>query len=132
MQHITADRYCEKCEKEMRCRLVRNIASNGVSQVYWICMMGAHGISKRGAKFISHEKIRSAGFDPNDLPVIENYGGYNICAVCGDPLTEYNHWAPRFIFGADAERWPGDYLCKAHHDEWHARVTPNMTGVKHA
>ena len=43
------------------------------------------------------------------------------CVVigCGRRDTEYHHWAPRALFGEDAELYPGAYLCQFHHDHWH-------------
>lgn len=122
---ITADRYCERCRKQTRVRLVRNIAANGANQVYWLCLLGNHSNKKNGA-FIPHELVRKK-VDPDELPVIENYSGYELCAVCGSPFTELNHWAPRHLFGDECELWPKDYLCKKHHDQWHALVTPEMS-----
>lgn len=40
------------------------------------------------------------------------------CARCGSSLTEYHHWAPQAIF-ADADSWPGSYLCRPCHTLWH-------------
>lgn len=114
----------------MSAKLVRNITQSGVSQVYWYCILGSHAITKGGG-FISHEKIKSAGFDPDSLPVIENYSGNELCAVCQSPFTELHHFAPKHLFGTDADKWPTAYLCKPHHDLWHELVTPNMPGVKH-
>ena len=129
MQYVHANRFCQRCERRVNARLVRNITQSGVSQVYWYCTFGQHTISKPGTDFIPHEKIKGAGYDPDDLPVVNNYSGRELCAVCGSPFTELNHWAPRHLFGDEAERLPKDYLCKKHHDIWHATVTPNMTKV---
>lgn len=51
----------------------------------------------------------------------------NICAVCGAIGAEEHHWAPSYIFGKDAEKWPKSFLCPAHHEEWHQKVTPRMS-----
>lgn len=48
------------------------------------------------------------------------------CAICGKKETEYHHFAPRHLFGDDADNWPTAWLCKDHHKEWHDKVTPNM------
>lgn len=43
------------------------------------------------------------------------------CEVCGQSAASFHHWAPRSIF----PDWPwtlGNYLCQAHHDEWHERM----------
>jgi len=50
------------------------------------------------------------------------------CPVCGDRGTELHHWAPVAMFGrSEADKWPKDYLCKTHHDDWHRTVTPQLT-----
>lgn len=43
------------------------------------------------------------------------------CAVrgCDRRDTEYHHFAPRALFGAEADDYPGAYLCQEHHDKWH-------------
>jgi hypothetical protein len=110
--------------------LVRNITQSGTSQVYWLCYSGKHTISKPGNDYIPHDKIRLAKIEIDDLPVIDNFSGREVCAVCGSPFTERHHWAPRYLFSDDCERWPKDYLCKEHHDLWHQTVTPKMRGVK--
>lgn len=43
------------------------------------------------------------------------------CARCDNHLTEYHHFAPRAIF-ADADFWPGAWLCKACHTLWHGAM----------
>ena len=30
------------------------------------------------------------------------------------------------LFGADADAWPKDYLCRPCHEEWHESVTPQL------
>ena len=50
------------------------------------------------------------------------------CARCGvvGP-TESHHWAPRHLFGADADSWPMSDLCGPCHKRWHEVVTPKMS-----
>ena len=45
------------------------------------------------------------------------------CSVCGKagPVEEH-HFAPRALFGADAEAWPVVDLCTSCHDRWHRLV----------
>jgi hypothetical protein len=105
--------------------LVRNIISNGESQVYWQCLECLKSIDSP-TKWISHSKLREHDIDPHTLPVIENYSGYEVCAVCGEPGTELHHWAPRHLFSDEADQWPTSYLCRKHHNTWHDLVTPNM------
>lgn len=43
------------------------------------------------------------------------------CERCDSHLTEYHHFAPRAIF-ADADMWPGAWLCKRCHALWHSAM----------
>ena len=119
---VMAERNCNKCARPRNVRLVRNIAGNGTSQVYWYCTFhsGAAG------QFIQHEKIKEQGIDIDRLPIIENYSEYFQCAVCGKLGAELHHWAPKHLFGDDAEAYPQSYLCHHHHMRWHDLVTPDM------
>lgn len=49
-----------------------------------------------------------------------------ICDVCGASGAEMHHWAPRYLFGDDSEKWPKAMLCVPCHRKWHAMVTPRM------
>ena len=50
------------------------------------------------------------------------------CAACGAVgPREVHHWAPRHLFGADADKWPTADLCGACHRRWHDLVTPAMS-----
>jgi hypothetical protein len=51
---------------------------------------------------------------------------YSLCEKCGAPYAEIHHWAPRYIFGIDADKWPTSALCRSCHEEWHRKVTPLM------
>jgi hypothetical protein len=67
------------------------------------------------------------------FPVLNDYREFGEpCAVrgCDDIETEYHHFAPRHLFGNDAEDYPGAYLCRRHHKEWHDKVTPEMAKRK--
>jgi hypothetical protein len=69
--------------------------------------------------------------DLSVVRVVEVMGGQR-CARCGRRGAEEHHWSPRAIFGKDeAETWPKDFLCKACHDEWHLKVTPQLVGGYH-
>jgi len=115
---------CERCNVEVLARLVRTIAQNGANQVYWWCISGNHKLA-RTAHFIPHDILRQYNIEPNRLPIMENYSHNEPCIVCGNPMTELHHFAPRYLF-EDADKWPTAYLCKPHHKQWHDRVTPNM------
>lgn len=44
------------------------------------------------------------------------------CVVCGGWGTQLHHWAPRGIFGDEADCWPTSYLCRPCHKLWHDAV----------
>lgn len=57
-------------------------------------------------------------------PVIRSYrDNLHPCARCRDDKTEYHHWAPFEFFGAEAEMWPGAWLCRGCHARWHDLMT---------
>jgi hypothetical protein len=33
--------------------------------------------------------------------------------------VELHHWAPKALFGDEAEVWPQDFLCRSCHIRWH-------------
>lgn len=41
------------------------------------------------------------------------------CDVCGEVGAEEHHWAPRYLFGDDCEKWPKGFLCQKCHSLWH-------------
>ena len=54
--------------------------------------------------------------------------GIPVCRVCGIHEVELHHWAPRALFGDDADLWPMDFLCRECHSRWHTAVTPTLGG----
>lgn len=59
------------------------------------------------------------------LPIIRADGELK-CRKCGAIGAEWHHWAPKGIFGGEADEWPVDPLCKKCHDQWHRMVTPQL------
>jgi hypothetical protein len=42
------------------------------------------------------------------------------CVIgCNGIGVEWHHFAPKHLFGPDADRWPGAWVCVTHHLEWH-------------
>lgn len=130
MTSVIKDKHCTRCNRQVRARLVRNIATNGVSQVYWQCPLCNRSIDNP-TKYIKHEPIKEYGIDLDELPVIENYSGSFLCAVCQSPYAEYHHWLPRHL-SEEADLWPGAYLCQRHHAFWHQLLTPDMSEARNA
>jgi hypothetical protein len=125
VQQITKAKDCQRCGKSITALLVRRISANGVSMVYWQCPDCLDAIDKT-PHWIKHDQLKTAKIDPETLPVAGDYRHFESCVVCGAPATEYHHWAPRHLFGIEAEQWPGAYLCPKHHKTWHDLVTPDM------
>lgn len=124
---IHKEKDCIHCKAKRQARLVRTISSSGVSMVFWECETCQKNAIAPGY-FIPHEKITSCGILIETIPVTRDYRTQvDKCAVCGELGTEYHHWAPRYVFGEDADLWPGAYLCRRHHMEWHNRITPEMS-----
>jgi hypothetical protein len=38
---------------------------------------------------------------------------------CQGTDIQLHHWAPKCLFGDEAELWPKSYLCRDHHNMWH-------------
>jgi hypothetical protein len=78
-------------------------------------------------KWLSHKNITL-----DSLPVYDPSGlSSNVCEVrdCGRTDTEVNHWLPRYLAeqsGLCSDDWPTSYLCREHHAQWHALVTPTV------
>jgi hypothetical protein len=61
---------------------------------------------------------------PQGIPLVWDQASSKTCQVadCMEIGAEWHHWAPRCLFGNDADNWPKSWLCPKHHAEWH-RVT---------
>jgi hypothetical protein len=101
---------------------VRNIATNGEDQVWWRCDDCRINLLGSG-HWVPHEYLTDRDVDISRLEVIQDHRRRTPpCRVCGERGAELDHWAPRHLFGADADLWPTDYLCKRGHQPWHQRV----------
>ena len=62
------------------------------------------------------------------MPVHDNYTGGAVCQYkdCNATGIEWNHYAPRALFGEDAENWPIGPLCRAHHRTWHTGLEKKL------
>ena len=124
---VIEDRECKRCgfpQAELR----QTISAGGQVQVGWVCRSCASPVmDRRGRQYIPHDELRAAGIEPADLPIQHNYSRDTRCIHCGTRGAQVHHWAPRAIFGSDADLWPTDMLCQPCHDEWHARLTGKLT-----
>ena len=73
-------RYCERCQHAGLARMVRNITTSGVSQVYWLHLECKQPISLKSI-FIDHKLATEEGAIIDNLPVINNYSGSHLCEV---------------------------------------------------
>lgn len=105
-------------------------ATNGAIQAIWFCGRCSYRTSA-----VSHYSLSEMGVDIRGVPIVEDYAGlFARCVVrgCERGDVELNHFAPRAIFGADADLWPTGYLCREHHMEWGERVTPHLNRPRRA
>lgn len=104
--------------------LHKKIAVSGAETFVWICDTCHRFAPFGGPLFIAADKVY--GFlNQGQLDALEVLMPESIesrCAVCKSRNVELHHWAPKQLFGDDAERWPKDYLCIPCHNEWHKRM----------
>jgi len=113
---------CSHCGSQ-KVNFYRQINKNGNQVVIARCQQ-CNGNPQPNVAF-----YKKSLFDLEKLPILEDYRTYaEPCAVCKQQVgTEYHHVAPRYLFGAECENWPGVWLCREHHKEWHDKVTPDMS-----
>jgi hypothetical protein len=119
---------CENCQHEIEPVLFRGWNAGGMKQVVKKCPLCKDNVKKSQA-FYSYKD-----YDFDSLPILYDERTRHKCAVEGcenyiEEGTMNHHFFPKYLFGVElAERAPQAYLCKTHHmDEWHAKLTPNMT-----
>lgn len=75
---------------------------------------------------VGRSLLEAWGYTPDSLEwhQVNEARQYDPCSVkdCATTPTEYHHFAPRNIFGAEADEWPYLPLCRPHHVEWHQRM----------
>lgn len=93
---------------------VRIIVRNGDSHLYDRCEL----CEARLTPNLPHGE-----YDLGRVPVIADYSMQAPpCRVCGKRGVELHHWAPKALFGDEAEVWPQDFLCRACHTRWHQTI----------
>ena len=118
---------CENCNQETEPIILRGWNAGGMAQVVKKCPLCGENVKKKQA-FYSYKD-----YDFESLPILYDERTRHKCEVegCENYVTEgtmLHHFFPRYLFGALAEKAPKAYLCKTHHmDEWHAKLTPNMS-----
>lgn len=115
--------WCERCLAVVPVYLRRNVIASGADVIFEVCLLkNPHRIVKTGVS-VSYKTVERWGVKRADIPVLENYARI-LCRVdgCAEVGVELHHWAPRSIFGEDADSWPTSELCLKHHREWHDRT----------
>lgn len=118
---------CEYCNTEIEPVLYRGWNAGGMRQVVKKCPACKKNVKKFQA-FYSYKC-----FEFEKLPILFDERTRHKCEVdgCNNYIQEgtmLHHFFPKYIFGELAELAPKSYLCKTHHiDEWHAKLTPNMS-----
>lgn len=132
---------CRFCRTETTFFIRRKEAANGDFHIAWMCGHCTRWLYP--VKWINHqivsetiEKKTSGALSIYDIPFAPGTENSHSCFVCGSPYVENHHFAPRYLFDDECERWPQAFLCKKCHARWHRKVTPNMCnnipGKKHA
>ena len=126
------NRHCPRCDRDTRQEVSRRVSANLAEHFGWWCLECHWWTpSKSGGNWIPKENLVTYGVDLSLVRVAEVIKGER-CARCGRRGAELHHWAPRAMFEKEeAESWPKDYLCKACHDEWHRKVTPQLVDGHH-
>ena len=95
---------------------------NGEDHVWWRCD-DCHINLLGPGYWVPHDYLTEHSVDVSTLEVIQDQRRRTPpCRVCGKRGAELHHWAPRHLFGAEADLWPTDYLCKSCHQLWHHHV----------
>ena len=99
------------------------VAANGARHVARYCTVCQ---SRTSSMFLGRAKLKRLGISVDRLTTLSD-NRQDHCDVCGTYGTELHHWAPRHLFGREADDWPTGLLCVPCHRRWHALVTPNMS-----
>lgn len=118
--------------------MYRTVKRSGDSQYYWFCMACNRRAAAGAGENIGYELL-DFWIAHNKFPGITKREEFTLlhvyegqpCVVrgCGDTETQEHNWAPKGMapsFGPDWVNWPTAYLCKYHHEQWHAIITPDL------
>lgn len=131
-----ADRLTEKLEEVARTArqqslcphphdhlaFVRTITASGASNIWWRCN-DCHANVLGSGYWVPAEYLEETGVDVATLEIVSDKRPTTPpCVVCGKRGTEHHHWAPRHLFGTEADLWPTAWLCRSCHQRWHRVV----------
>lgn len=119
------NRPCQNCKANTNQELCLRIMANSAQAAGWRCLVCDWWTKSNAGMWIELDLLIEHGINTDELRVAQ-VSDQKRCAVCGERGAEEHHWAPRHLFDKDCDKWPKDYLCLRHHNEWHQRVTPNM------
>ncbi len=117
----------DECHVNEMIELVRYIAVNGSSQYRPRCCANHRPVtySIKHSVLTQEERVNALRMESRDysLPPEDHEESHRApnspCADCGAPETELHHWAPRALFGDEADQWPTTNLCSRCHARWH-------------
>jgi hypothetical protein len=96
----------------------RCIFANGKTHIAKIC--------RRCNQYFNPKRVFVGlpyGVEIDNLPIRFDNRTTNVaCEVCGCVGAELHHWAPKVVFGDEAEDWPKSYLCPEHHEYWARKI----------
>ena len=117
---VVRPRPCVHCKVAGDAQLARQITGAGATNVLWVCLTCNRATpAQSGGLYVPHVKLEALGIIPDDLPVWRDYSKDTRCVACGARGAEVHHWAPRALFGDEADSWPTDMLCPTCHERWH-------------
>lgn len=130
---VNADRWCRACNRETSQFLGRFVLTNGEFHCCWWCRRCEnYADSDHGGGWVLKRDVIAMGVVPECLPTVPPEPKQLTlvdlpvvvvkCRRCRAFGVEVHHWAPRAVFGDEADKWPTDALCTACHREWHARM----------
>lgn len=89
---------------------------NGTTQVRLQCARCYVG------RTLSYAELEAHGVDPYSLEPTRSHLGENgdcIVVDCYAIDVEFHHFAPKSVFGMEANDWPVMPVCRDHHTIWH-------------
>ena len=119
--------FCQFCKKTQMASLHLKINNSRSESFCWVCEVCGRQNPFNGPPWIDSDLIYGhlAKDQINNLPLLITPAHLR-CAKCGQRGAEEHHWAPKAIFGDDADKWPTDYLCVKCHNEWHEKMNRNV------